>query len=99
MCESDSFYHFLFTHFSHKKSSGQFNFCLYRMTKPWDHAAGALMLTEAGGDALRFNGQPYRPADRIDSGIIASPSRKTLADVRAVFEAVQMPLLAPRPES
>ena len=79
--------------------SGQFNFCLYRMTKPWDHAAGALMLTEAGGDALRFNGQPYRPADRIDSGIIASPSRKTLADVRAVFEAVQMPLLAPRPES
>lgn len=75
--------------------AGQFSFCLYRMTKPWDHAAGALMLKEAGGDALRFNGAPYRPADRIDSGIIASSSRETLAEVRAVFETVQMPLLAP----
>lgn len=76
--------------------SGQFGFCLYRMTKPWDHAAGALMLTEAGGDAVRFNGNPYRPADRIESGIIASPSGETLAEVRALFEAVQLPLLAPR---
>ena len=75
--------------------AGRFNFSLYRLTKPWDHAAGALMLTEAGGNALRFNGMPYGPADPMESGIIASPSLQVLAEVKAVFEAVQMPLLAP----
>ena len=75
--------------------AGQFSFSLYRMTKPWDHAAGALMLTEAGGSALRFNGAPYGPADPMESGIIASPSLQVLTEVKAVFEAVQMPLLAP----
>ncbi len=76
--------------------SGRFGFCLYRMTKPWDHAAGALMMEEAGGAAVRFNGSPYRPGDRVDSGIIAAPTTEVLADVRAVFESVQLPLLAPR---
>ncbi len=75
--------------------AGQFSFCAYRMTKPWDHAAGALMLTEAGGNAVRFNGESYGPADPMESGIMASPSLQVLAEVRAVFQAVQMPLLAP----
>ena len=75
--------------------AGQFSFCAYRMTKPWDHAAGALMLIEAGGGAVRFNGKPYGPADPMESGIMASPTLQVLAEVRAVFEAVQMPLLAP----
>ena len=75
--------------------SGEYDFSLYRTTKPWDHAAGALMLEEAGGAALRFNGRPFRAADRIDSGIIASPSKQVLAEVKAVFETVQLPLLAP----
>jgi fructose-1,6-bisphosphatase/inositol monophosphatase family enzyme len=77
--------------------SGHFDFCLYRMTKPWDHAAGALMLAEAGGGAERFNGQPYKAADRLDAGIIGAISTEVLAEVRAVFEMVQLPLLAPKP--
>ncbi len=76
--------------------SGRFDFCLYRMTKPWDHAAGALMLAEAGGSAERFNGEVYRPADRLDAGIIGATSDKVLAEVRAVFETVRLPLLVPR---
>ena len=79
--------------------AGSYDFTLYRMTKPWDHAAGALMLEEAGGAAVRFNGSPFRPADRIDSGIIASPSKAVLEDVRAIFETVRLPLLTPRPSS
>ena len=75
--------------------AGQFSFCAYRMTKPWDHAAGALMLIEAGGGAVRFNGKPYGPADPMEFGIMASPTLQVLAEVRAVFEAVQMPLLVP----
>jgi fructose-1,6-bisphosphatase/inositol monophosphatase family enzyme len=76
--------------------AGRFDFCLHRMTKPWDHAAGALMLAEAGGDAVRFNGASYRPADRIESGIIGAATPSVLTEVRAVFETVQLPLLAPR---
>ena len=76
--------------------SGRYDFSLYRMTKPWDHAAGALMLTEAGGGAVRFNGADYRPADRVDSGIIASPSPEVLTEVKAIFDSVRLPLLAPR---
>jgi fructose-1,6-bisphosphatase/inositol monophosphatase family enzyme len=76
--------------------TGKFSFSLYRMTKPWDHAAGALMLTEAGGGALRFNGAPYGPADPMESGIVAASTLEVLGEVRAVFEAVEFPLLAPR---
>ena len=75
--------------------AGQYGFNIYRMTKPWDHAAGALMLREAGGDALRFNGAPYSPADPMESGIIGAATPQILAEVKAIFEAVQFPLLAP----
>ncbi|MCW5733151.1 MAG: inositol monophosphatase [Enhydrobacter sp.] len=75
---------------------GTFDFSLYRMTKPWDHAAGALMLAEAGGRAVRFNGEPYRPAGRLDAGIIAAPSSDVVAEAKAVLELVELPLLAPK---
>jgi fructose-1,6-bisphosphatase/inositol monophosphatase family enzyme len=76
--------------------SGRAAFSLYRITKPWDHAAGALMMAEAGGRSLRLDGSPYEPAQPIKSGIISAASQVALAEVRAVFEMVQMPLLAPR---
>lgn len=75
---------------------GTFDFNLYRMTKPWDHAAGALMLAEAGGRAVRFNGEPYRPAGRLEAGIIAAPSSDVVAEAKAVLEMVELPLLAPK---
>lgn len=76
--------------------SGRAAFSLYRITKPWDHAAGALMMAEAGGRSLRFDGSLYEPAQPINTGIISAASQAALAEVRAVFEMVQMPLLAPR---
>jgi len=77
--------------------SGQREFSLYRLTKPWDHAAGALMVSEAGGQAERFDGTPYGPAGSMEGGIITAVSPGVLTEVREVLEAVQMPLLAPRP--
>jgi fructose-1,6-bisphosphatase/inositol monophosphatase family enzyme len=77
--------------------SGRAAFSLYRITKPWDHAAGALMMAEAGGGSLRFDGSHYEPGQSISAGIISAASQAALAEVRAVFEMVQMPLLAPRP--
>jgi fructose-1,6-bisphosphatase/inositol monophosphatase family enzyme len=77
--------------------AGAFDFNLHRMTKPWDHAAGALMLTEAGGQAIRLDGEPYRPAGRMEAGILAAASAEVVAEAKAVYEMVEMPLLAPRP--
>jgi fructose-1,6-bisphosphatase/inositol monophosphatase family enzyme len=74
--------------------AGRADFCLYRMTKPWDHAAGVLMLAEAGGGAVRFDGQPYGPAQPLDAGLIAAMRWQTLSEVQALLEAAQMPLLA-----
>jgi fructose-1,6-bisphosphatase/inositol monophosphatase family enzyme len=79
--------------------AGRADFNLYRMTKPWDHAAGALMLAEAGGEAQRFDGQPYTPAQPVNGGLIAAIHGQTLSDVRRLFEAVRMPLLAGLPRS
>ena len=77
-----------------RRLSGRADFNLYRVTKPWDHAAGTLMIAEAGGDARRFDGQPYMPAQPINGGLITAIHGQTLADVRALFEMVRMPLLA-----
>ena len=74
--------------------AGKASFSLYRRTKPWDHAAGALMLAEAGGDALNFAGAAYAPDQNIQAGILGATSAPVLAEVRAVFEAARMPLMA-----
>jgi fructose-1,6-bisphosphatase/inositol monophosphatase family enzyme len=74
--------------------AGARDFSLYRRTKPWDHAAGALMITEAGGLAIRFDGRPYGPASGAEDGIVTATTPQVLAEVRRAFEALEMPLLA-----
>jgi fructose-1,6-bisphosphatase/inositol monophosphatase family enzyme len=44
---------------------------LFERTLPWDHAAGALCLTEAGGVVTRFDGSHYR-VDDDRRGLIAA---------------------------
>jgi fructose-1,6-bisphosphatase/inositol monophosphatase family enzyme len=41
---------------------GYRDFILYWRTLAWDHAPGALLLTEAGGSATYLDGTPYSPA-------------------------------------
>jgi fructose-1,6-bisphosphatase/inositol monophosphatase family enzyme len=43
---------------------GQNDLSVFQRTLPWDHAAGALFLNEAGGRVARTDGTPYRIADR-----------------------------------
>lgn len=74
--------------------AGEADFSLYRMTKPWDHAAGALMLAEAGGGAVRFDGHAYSPAQPVSAGVIAAPSPAILTEAQRLFDAVRQPLLA-----
>jgi fructose-1,6-bisphosphatase/inositol monophosphatase family enzyme len=76
--------------------NGTYDFNLYRRTKPWDHAAGALMLVEAGGQALRFNGEPYRPEGPLEGGIVSAASAEVVTAAKEVLEMVELPLLARR---
>lgn len=50
---------------------GKSDVTLYERTLPWDHAAGTLCLTEAGGVVTRFDGTDYR-ADDDRTGLIAA---------------------------
>jgi fructose-1,6-bisphosphatase/inositol monophosphatase family enzyme len=45
---------------------------IFRRSLPWDHAAGALFLTEAGGVVRQLNGSPYRIGDPRDVMIAAA---------------------------
>jgi fructose-1,6-bisphosphatase/inositol monophosphatase family enzyme len=47
------------------------DFAVFWRTLPWDHAPGALFLTEAGGVAARFDGTPYRASDDITGLVVA----------------------------
>jgi fructose-1,6-bisphosphatase/inositol monophosphatase family enzyme len=76
--------------------SGRAQFSLYRTTKPWDHAAGTLMMREAGGGAIQFAGAPYVPAQQLNAGLIAASTAEALAEARLALEASRMPLLAPK---
>jgi fructose-1,6-bisphosphatase/inositol monophosphatase family enzyme len=45
---------------------------VFERTLPWDHAAGALFLNEAGGRCARPDGTPYRVDEYERSGMIAA---------------------------
>ena len=77
--------------------SGRASFSLYRTTKPWDHAAGTLMMREAGGGAVQFGNAPYMPAQPLNAGLIAASTEEALAEAQALLEASRIPLLTPRP--
>ena len=51
---------------------GENDFALFNRVLPWDHAAGALFLEEAGGKLSRLNGEPYRFWENKNGLIAAS---------------------------
>lgn len=59
-------------------SQGHAQFCLNGMLNPWDHAAGALCLEEAGGVARLIDGTPYAPT--MTHGILLTAGSEQLWD-------------------
>jgi fructose-1,6-bisphosphatase/inositol monophosphatase family enzyme len=43
---------------------GEKDYVMYHRLHPWDHAAGALLVCEAGGDVRLANGRLYSPRER-----------------------------------
>lgn len=56
---------------------------LFQRTLPWDHAAGVLCVTEAGGRVSRLDGAAYRVDDRRD-GLVAARSEACWSQVLAL---------------
>ena len=53
---------------------GQNDLSYFERTLPWDHAAGALWLEEAGGKCARPDGSPYRVDEWQRKGLIGAAS-------------------------
>lgn len=68
-------------------ATGENDFLLYVNNKPWDHAPGALLLSETGGGLHSWTGSPYR-ASSSERGLLAVghmdlvPEIKRLLDLR-----------------
>jgi len=60
------------------------DFALYYRTLPWDHAPGALIVQEAGGVVLHYDGQPFYPL-QATSGLLAASSREAWDALSALF--------------
>jgi fructose-1,6-bisphosphatase/inositol monophosphatase family enzyme len=56
---------------------GEADYALYSRSNPWDHAPGALLLTEAGGHVGDFDGSAYRPQAEPPSGLVVAADRAT----------------------
>jgi fructose-1,6-bisphosphatase/inositol monophosphatase family enzyme len=63
------------------QAEGRRHFSFYRRLWPWDHAPGVLILREAGGEAGRIDGTPYRAGDRVH-GLLTAPDRHTWEGLR-----------------
>jgi fructose-1,6-bisphosphatase/inositol monophosphatase family enzyme len=63
---------------------GDADYAVYGSVKPWDHAPGSLLLTEAGGHVGTFGGRPYRPQDKEPRGLLAAADRATYDLVRGL---------------
>lgn len=63
---------------------GENDIALFQRTLPWDHAAGALLLTEAGGAVIRWDGSPYRIGDG-KAGILAASHPASLDRAAALL--------------
>jgi fructose-1,6-bisphosphatase/inositol monophosphatase family enzyme len=67
-------------------ATGARHYALYWRTLAWDHAAGVLLLNEAGGRAARLDGSEWR-ADRPGDGMLASHNPGIWDEVQRVFRA------------
>ncbi|MDD2877160.1 MAG: inositol monophosphatase [Acidiphilium sp.] len=67
-------------------ATGHIHATLSRRTLPWDHAAGALIVAEAGGYVRKPDGGVWCPAD-LDDGILAAPDEASWLSLRDTLAA------------
>ncbi len=68
-----------------KLVEGEADYALYRKAKPWDHAPGSLLVSEAGGFVGTFDGEPYDPQRGVPIGLVAAADRATYELVQGLI--------------
>jgi len=63
-------------------ADGTFDGMWEQRLSPWDTAAGMLLVTEAGGSVVRFDGTPYRPGD---PDMLVAATDELLTEIQAVL--------------
>lgn len=63
---------------------GSLSFVFYWRALAWDHAAGTLLVTEAGGAAAHLDGSPYRPQGAMP-GLLVARSADDWRAIRATI--------------
>jgi fructose-1,6-bisphosphatase/inositol monophosphatase family enzyme len=71
-----------------KLVEGAADYALYRRAKPWDHAPGSLLLSEAGGFVGTFDADPYRPQMNPPRGLITAGDRPTYDLVQGLLDGL-----------
>lgn len=66
-------------------AQGHADFCLSGTLNPWDHAAGALAVSEAGGAVGLLDGRDYRAGLTEGGHLVTARSEATLNRIRATF--------------
>jgi fructose-1,6-bisphosphatase/inositol monophosphatase family enzyme len=67
-------------------ADGDLHFAHYRRLKPWDHAAGDLIVREAGGHAAGLDSEArYQPASPDYNGLLLAGDRESWDEVAALL--------------
>lgn len=66
-------------------AEGRLDFRLFRLLNPWDHAAGVLMVEEAGGYVRLLSGGPYAPVFHAEDALLIASDAATWADIRCAL--------------
>ncbi|MEM9426977.1 MAG: inositol monophosphatase [Pseudomonadota bacterium] len=67
---------------------GGADFCVSNALKPWDHAAGALAVSEAGGAVGLVDGRPYWASVTSAGSLVTARSPSVLARVRETMSVL-----------
>jgi fructose-1,6-bisphosphatase/inositol monophosphatase family enzyme len=73
-------------------ATGKADFALYWRTLIWDHAPGALLIKEAGGQMAHLDGSPFQPGSSNGPLLLA----RNISDWRRVAAALQGENVRPR---
>ncbi|MDA8586389.1 inositol monophosphatase [Rhodobacteraceae bacterium] len=72
-------------------AQGHADFCLSGTLNPWDHAAGALAVEEAGGAVGLLDGAPYMGGMSGSGCLVTARSAETLARTQETFGPLILP--------
>ena len=67
-------------------ADGERHFALYWRVLPWDHAPGALFLTEAGGYVARLSGDAYKVSEQLP-GLLVARNQDIWRDAQSALRA------------